>query len=128
MFSGIAVILGALCTYNVIRNLSVFEYEYRNDYGYIIFHFLGVFLLVIAFAEMTMFFGNFKQFIFVDNIGVCIQMLFMGYVSMGQSEKCYLKEYSRRNNTNLDTDRIKKINEGQLSIIVVIIVFFWLWF
>ena len=126
IFSGIAVILGAYSAYNVIRELSMFEYEYRKNFGYIVFHFLGVLLLTMAFAEMTMFFGDFKEFILVDNIGVCIQMLFMGFVSLGQSEKYYLREYSRRNNTELDTARIKELNEGQISIIVVIFVFFWL--
>lgn len=126
IFTGIAVILGAICTYNVIHDLSRFEYEYRNNYGYIIFHSFGFFSLVIAFAEMTMFFGDFKTFIFFDNIGVCLQMLLLGYASMGQSEKYYLREYSRRNNTNLDVKRIKEINECQISIIVVILICFWL--
>ena len=126
IFSGIAVIVGILCIYIVINDVSVFEYEYRNSCGYIIFHFLGVFLLIISFVEAVMFFGDFKTFIFFDNIGVCLQMLLLGYASMGQSEKYYLREYSRRNNMNLDVKRIKEINNVQVSIIVVILICFWL--
>ncbi len=124
IFSGIAVVLGAVSTYTMIKEFYRFKYEYRNNYGYIIFNFLGFFLIVIAFAEMTMFFGNFERFIFFDNIGVCIQLLLLGYTAMGQSEKYYLKEYSRRNNTKLDVDRIKKLNGVQIANIAVIIICF----
>ncbi len=72
IFSGMLVVVGAISTYIMIRELIKFEYEYRNDYGYIVFHFLGFSLIVISFAETTMFFGHFERFIFFDNIGVCI--------------------------------------------------------
>ena len=126
LFSGVAVVLGVLSLYIVIRYISGFKCEYKSNYGYIIFHILGVLLLIIAFMEMIMFFGNFRELIIFDNIGVCIQILLLGYVSIGQSEKYYLKEQCHRENLNLDTKRIKEIGETQIAILFVILLAFWL--
>ena len=125
IFPSIAVVLGVLCTYIIIREGFSYEHMYRNNYGYIFFYFLGIFLLVIPFVEMTLFFG-WNIFIVTDNIGVWLQLHLMGYASVGQSEKYYLREYSCRNNMNLDVKRIKEINDVQVSIIVVILICFWL--
>lgn len=125
IFPSVAVALGVLCSYIVIKESFRFEQEYRNNYGYIFFHFLGIFLLIIPFVEMILYFG-WKTFVITDNIGVWMQLHLLGYASVGQSEKYYLREYSRRNNTNLDTDRIKELTGGQISIIVVLFVFFWI--
>lgn len=73
-----------------------------------------------------MFFLNLEDFIIFDNIGVCIQLLLLGYIAIGQSEKYFYKEYCRRENLTLDTHRIRKIDEIQIAIVAVIIFAFWL--
>lgn len=126
IFSGFSAALGVLSIYIVIKYISRFKYEYKNNYAYVGFHILGILLLLIAFVEIVMFFFNLKNFIIFDNIGVCIQILLLGYISIGQSEKYFLKEYCHREKLNLDVNRIRKINEAQIAIIVVIIFAFWL--
>lgn len=126
IFSGVSAILGVLCIYIVIRNISGFKYEYKDNHAYVAFHVLGVLLLLIAFVEMVMFFLNLEDFIIFNNIGVCIQLLLLGYIAIGQSEKYFYKEYCRRENLTLDTHRIRKIDEIQIAIVAVIIFAFWL--
>lgn len=56
IFSGFSAALGVLSIYIVIKYISRFKYEYKNNYAYVGFHILGILLLLIAFVEIVMFF------------------------------------------------------------------------
>lgn len=125
IFLIISRITGIISIYLILTRIAPIEEEYKIYYKCVFFHFFGVLCLVLAFVGITFFFFKVDNLDIPDYLDISIQMIFGGYISIGESEKIYLIK-RKTQGKDYDAKRIKEINETQLTIVLMLFVCFWL--